>query len=323
MNKYSQIILKQNWWLSIPILMVSSLFFTLSIGIFITSANIFPKGVSAFVQLVTYQFNLKTYWFSLILLVINIPLCIVFWKSLGKKFIIYTFLWLLFQFLWSLVIFMFKIDINPFGFQKTSDGYIIPSGRIIYSLIGAVFVSIAIGFSFLAGGSSGGVDFFIYYYYLKNQKSIGFYSMLFGFITVFICISIQYALGISVEKTIYSLMFGVTTFITIMYILVYSLVISFVYPRHKRINVQITSTRSDEIINFLVESKFHHGYSVRKERSVYSNRDITIISSVISFMEIRTFIPAIKEIDPKSWITITYVQNVYGGFNDKLFLKTK
>ena len=320
MNKYSQIILKQKWWLSIPILIISSLFFTLSIGIFLTSANIFPKGVSAFVQLITYKFHLKTYWFSLILLLINIPLCIIFWKSLGKKFIIYTFLWLLFQFGWACIIFRFNVDINPFEFQKIGNN-VIPSGRIIYSLIGAIFISIAIGFTFLAGGSSGGIDFFVYYYYLKKQKSIGFYSMLFGFITVFLCIVIQYVLGISVEKTIYKLMFGVTSFITIVYILVYSLAISFIYPRHKRVNVQITSIISDQIINYLVESKFHHGYSIRNEKSVYSNKNITIISSVISFMEMSTFITNIKAIDPKAWITITYVQHVYGGFNDKLLSK--
>jgi uncharacterized membrane-anchored protein YitT (DUF2179 family) len=180
------------------------------------------------------------------------------------------------------------------------NGKLVPAGTIIYGLVGAIFVAIAIGFCFLAGGSSGGMDFLVYYYYLKKQKSVGFYSMLFGFITVFSSVVIQYLVGASIEDSIYHLFFGVTTFVTILYILVYSMVLSFIYPRHKRVKVEISSKYNKELVDYLIESKFHHGYSVRKERSVYSRKNTEVITTIISYMELYTFITNIRKVDPNA-----------------------
>ena len=219
--------------------------------------------------------------------------------------------------MWSQLIYSFNIDTNPFDFVPENN-QIPSSGRIIYGIIASVFVAISVGFAFLAGGSSGGMDFFVYYYYLRKHKSIGFYSMLFGFITVFSSIIIQYLLGQSIEKGIYYLFLGTTTFVTIIYILVYSLIINIIYPRHKRVKIEISSKLSEEIINYLMESNFPHGYSVRKERSVYSKRDTQVITTIISYMEVYSFIANIRKVDPDAWMSMVYVQYVFGAFNDNL-----
>ena len=322
MNKYVRIIMKRKWKTTIPLLLISSLIFSIGIGVWINTAKAFPAGLTAYPQLLIYLLKIPIRYNSIILFTFNIPLFIIFYKTLKKPFIIYTFIWLIMQLLWSQLIFSFDINTNLFNLPLDPKGNLEAMGRILYSIIGAILVAFSAGIAILSGGSTGGTDFIAAYFYLKKRGSFGSLSIIFKLFTVFTSILIQYLVlyfGRDVRsETITSVLFGVTMFITLIYIMIYGVIINIVYPRHKKMKIEICSKKMDDIVKYLVDSKFHHGYSIGKEKSIYSKKNTNRLVTVISYMEVYSLAMHIREIDKDAWMTVVYVKNIFGRFNDKL-----
>ena len=292
---------------------------------FIHSANAFPTGVAAFAQLIVYLTKYASpSWFSLFFLLFNLPFFLLFWKHLGRKFIFYTAIWLGFQLIWGQTIMRihsFSIG-NPFNFHLDPHTHSYDSaGRIIYAIYGTIFAGVSMGLALLAGGSTGGTDFIAYYLYLKHKKSIGFNDILLGLSTAFIAMIIRYIVGKPIEKSIFTLFFGVTMCITLIYIIITAPIVNTIYPRHKKISVKISTKKGKEIVDELVKIKFHHGYMVATEKSGFSGQKLDIITSIMFYMEASSFINMIKKIDPDAWISITLVHDVVGNFQEKLLMK--
>ena len=92
MNKYVRVIMKRKWQTTIPLLLVSSLLFSLGIGLWINTAKAFPAGITAYAQLIIYLVKIPVRYNSIFLFAFNIPLFIIFYKKLSKQFIMYTFI---------------------------------------------------------------------------------------------------------------------------------------------------------------------------------------------------------------------------------------
>ena len=146
--------------------------------------------------------------------------------------------------------------------------------------------------------------------------------MVFKVFIVFTSISIQYLVTYfkygDKSQTITSAFLGVTMFITLIYIIIYGIVINIIYPRHKKMKIEICSKKMNDIVKYLIDSKFHHGYSIGKEKSVYSKKNTNRLVTVISYMEVYSLARNIKMIDKDSWMTVVCVKNIFGSFNDKL-----
>jgi len=317
-NKLNEYIVRGKWTVSIPLLIISSFLYTIGVSLYLYKAQAFPTGTGAYAQLIVYALKQNPKFFSIWLTAFNIPFYILFWKSLGKKFIVYTTIWVVFQLAWSLSIFDFDIftksDPLAIGSPITS------SGRVLYALVGSVIIGFAIGIAFLAGGSTAGTDLLVYYLYKKHKKSIGLFEIIVGISTAFSAVIIQYIIGISTTKNAFNLFFGITTFITIMYISITGVIMNVIYPRHRKVKISISSKKMKEIVAYLKESEFHHPYAIKKEHSVYSGKDNEILTSVVYYLEANILLNALRAIDPKVWVSVIFVERTFGNFNDKLWI---
>ena len=325
MNKYREYLLKGQWQTSIPLLLTSSFLYTIGVSIFLFNANSFPTGTGAFAQVIVYIFNLNPGTFAWILTGFNVPFFIIFWRKCGRKFMIYTFIWIVFQFSWSEVLFSFPIfvDSNPFNLRVINyAGYVFAStGRVIYGLAGALVVGFSVGISYLAGGSTAGTDVLVYYLCKKHKKSIGIFETIIGISTVVSAILINFFVGMvknvpAHPNSAFKLIFGITTFITIVYICLTSYVMNVIYPRHKKVELSISSNKIEEIYTYLHTSNFPHAFGIRDERSLYSKRNNEIIKTVVLYLETFEIVEHINEIDENAWITITFIKKLSGNFED-------
>lgn len=320
MNKLNGYIVRGNWKVCIPIIILSSFLYTIGVSLFLYKAKAFPTGTGAFAQLIVYITKENPKFFSIWLTAFNIPFYIFFWKSLSKKFIAYTTIWVVFQLIWSLTIFSFSIfdKSDPFEIGKP----ITSAGRVLYALAGSIIVGFAIGIAFLAGGSTAGTDLLVYYLYKKHKKSIGLFEIIVGVSTAFAAVIIQYTFitGVTTIKNVFNLVFGITTFITILYISITGVIMNVIYPRHRKVKISISSKKMKDIVKYLKDSNFPHPYAITKEHSVYSGKDNNILTSVVYYLEAQILLNTLQKIDENVWVSIIFVERTFGNFNDNLWV---
>ena len=70
-----------------------------------------------------------------------------------------------------------------------------------------------------------------------------------------------------------------------------------IYPRHKKVELSISSNKIEEIYSFLIASDFPHAFGIRSEKSLYSKRNNEIIKTVVLYLETFEIVEHIKEID--------------------------
>ncbi|MEI3266086.1 MAG: YitT family protein [Frisingicoccus sp.] len=118
--------------------------FIMSIGIhcFLVPANIAPGGVSGVAILIQYLWGVPI---GLMSFVINVPIFILSWKYLGKKYTMQSFSAVLL----STVILDYVV--TPWMPMYTGE-------RFLGSLFGGIFVGAGLGLVFLRGFSTGGTD---------------------------------------------------------------------------------------------------------------------------------------------------------------------
>ncbi len=316
MNKFSEYIIKGKWQISIPLLAISGFLYSIGVSLFLYKADAFPTGTGAYAQLIVYALKSNPRWFSIYLAAFNLPFFVIFWKSLGKKFVFYTAIWMIFQLGWAQLLFSFDIFVNSDPFQLGPSPT--SAGRVLYALAGTFISGFAIGIAFLAGGSTAGTDMLVFYLYKKHKKSIGLFEIVVGISTAFSAIIIQYIIGNAQAKSVFDLIFGITTFITILYITLTGIIMNLIYPRHRKVKISISSKKMKEILEYLDETGFHHPFALRKEHSVYTKKDNQILTTVIYYLEARALLTTLKNIDEDIWVSVVFVGHIFGNFNENL-----
>lgn len=320
MSQFSKYIIKGKWQISIPLLAISGFLYTIGVSLFLYKADAFPTGTGAYAQLITLALNINPRYFSMFLAAFNIPFFIIFWKSLSKKFLLYTIIWTAFQLGWAQIIFTFDIFVhsNPLEVAVNANNTYSSSGRVLYALVGSIISGFAIGIAFLSGGSTAGTDLFVYYLYTKHKKSIGSFEIIVGISTAFSAVIIQYIIGGTSVHSIFNLIFGITTFITFMYISLTGVIMNIIYPRHKKVRLRISSKKMKQITDYLTHSEFHHPFAIRKEHSIYTKKDNEILTTVIYYLESSNLISELQKIDENIWVSVAFVEHTIGNFSDKL-----
>lgn len=296
---------------------LSAIIYTLGVQAFLQEAEIFPTGLGAFVMIITYTSQSIKPFFSLIYLAMNIPLIILFWKKIKKQFVYKTACFLIVQAAFGS---LFTIDaigdpitsifskFEPFRVGKPGET---PSGWpiIIMSVIGAVFAGMGIAVSWKYGGSSGGTDIITYYYSTKKGKSIGRITMILGIAIALFSFGVTLAIEPNMRELWY-----LTLLSTFVYLIIISWMIDWIFPKYSKVKLSIHSEKHEEIHKYLLDSKFEHAFYSKKIKSGYSNKEKTVIESVVLLLEVRSIIREILKIDPNVWISVKDVRKVVGNF---------
>ncbi len=266
--------------------LISALLSAFALHIFVYPAEFAPSGidgVSAMLQEIT---NLNAGLFSLL---INLPLLLLAYFLLNKKYVIYTILF-------TIVSSIALVILANVGFYQ----YVTHTDRIIPAIFSGFILGIRTGIMLRLGASSGGIDVIA----AMIQKK-WFFKNIEKLITV-ICYVII-VLSYFVYKDVNSIL------LSIIQMFVFERSVAFLM-RDTRNAVEFKIiTKNPEQIKEEIIYNLKHGATILPSKGMYTGTDSSVIISVINNRQIGEFLNIIKKY-PDTFVYYSDVAGVNGNF---------
>ncbi|MCR4409793.1 MAG: YitT family protein [Candidatus Saccharicenans sp.] len=258
----------------------------LGYALFLIPYHLVPGGVSGISIILNYLFKLPV---GLLIIALNIPVFLLSYKFLGKKYLLTTLLGMTIS---SLLIDFFNEIIRlPRGTENP----------LLAAIYGGLMLGLGLGLVFRGQASTGGSDVIGLILNKYTGLTVGISIML----TDFVIISASGLVFRNLEAPLYGY---IVLFIS-------SKVIDLVLEGWSFSKlVFITSTRADQIAHFIINQLDRSG-SALKSRSLYLNREGEIIITVIHRKQLPELKAFIKKTDPQAFVIINDTYEVLGkGF---------
>lgn len=262
----------------------------LAYAMFLIPHHFVPGGVSGIAIIINYFATLPV---GALMIVLNVPVFLLGLKTMGKKYVLNS--------LAGMVVSAVFIDF----FNKVLKMPSATDNPVLASIYGGVMLGVGLGIVFRGRASTGGSDIVGMVLSKYTGMSLGYGIM----ITDFIIISASGFALHSLEAPLYGYL---VLFLS-------TKVIDMVLEgwNYSKL-VIITSTRTDEIADFILHGLDRSGTALRS-RSLYLNREGEIILTVIhrkQLADLRTFV---KRTDPEAFVIINDTYDVLGrGFKSHL-----
>ena len=263
-----------------------------------------------FLQTIGVTITRKSLIFSIAYLAVNIPLIILAFVGIGKRFAFFTLVNVASAFLFTNIFHgQFFIHVAYYVSQW--------GGLLPRALFAGICTGISSAVAFKWETSAGGFDIVSYYVSLRKSTTAGKYGVMIN-ITIVTAFTILTAIhsGSSVEigevtLNSWSAAIGGMWF-TIIYLLTVMLVIDVINVRNKKVQLQIITSNTD-LPKFLLAS-VPHGATIMKATGAFSGEERLMIYMVVSSLEMKSAVKTIREIDPHSFVNVTPLNQVYGHF---------
>ena len=261
--------------------------YTASVYIFTAPNNIAPGGVTGLATAIHYIFPVIK--IGALVSIVNIPLLLIGYRLLGKKFIFKTLL--------STVLFSFLHD---FAFEYFMPVY--SGDKILAALFGGVLSGFGLALVFIKGGSTGGTD-------ITNriiQKKLPYISL--GKI-VLISDVIVIAFATLAFKEVESAMYAIVAMFVASRVMD-----SVLYGADIGKMVMIVTTKPNEVCN-AVNSKINRGTTVIQAKGGYTGKDKSVIMCAVKTNQFHKLKKIVYSTDNAAFMMVTNSTEVLGkGF---------
>ncbi|QCX25563.1 YitT family protein [Companilactobacillus futsaii] len=260
----------------------------LGIQLLLQPAKLYTSGVTGASQLIVNLLNEFAHMSTPVYLwyvLLNLPLIILAWLKLGKKFTILSIISVASASLFILFIPLYPITKDP----------------LLSAVFGGILSGAGIGLCFRYGFSTGGTDIIALIVQRSTGRSVGQVS--FAINAVIITIA-GFAFGW--ELALY----------TIISIYITNMVIDKMYIQQQKITVTVYSHRVDDIAKELLKS-LNRGLTLDYHlRGAYSGEEIGSITMVLTKYQLFFAKKIILKEDPQAFINIQPTMSIAGKFND-------
>ncbi len=262
----------------------------LAYALFLIPHHFVPGGVSGIAIILNYFSALPV---GALILVLNVPVFLLGLKTMGKKYVLNS--------LAGMVVSSVFIDL----FNKVLKLPSATDNPVLASIYGGVMLGVGLGIVFRGRASTGGSDIIGMILSKYTGMSLGYGIM----ITDFVVISASGFALHSLEAPLYGYL---VLFLS-------TKVIDMVLEgwNYSKL-VIITSTRTDEIADFILRGLDRSGTALRS-RSLYLSREGELILTVIHRKQLADLRNFIKKTDPEAFVIINDTYDVLGkGFKSHL-----
>jgi uncharacterized membrane-anchored protein YitT (DUF2179 family) len=251
---------------------------------------VYASGFGGLSQLIAttvhhlYPFLSISNMVSVLYLLFNIPVLILAWFALGRKFVWYTILSVI-----SCSLALHAIPDIDFS-----------SNVLLNAIFGGIFCATGVSLTLRSGASTGGLDVISLVLIRKTNFSFGRISLSFNTM-----ITIIAGIVFGVEKSLYTLISLYTN----------AKVVDTIYT--SKFKIQLTMVIAKNKLNTvreLVLNHTKHGLTYTEARGGYTGDEKQIIYTVITRDELQTLASLVHKADPSSFITIQDVGEVKGKF---------
>lgn len=245
---------------------------SVALNLFFQPGHVYSSGITGLAQILT---TLSGRWFdftipvSATLYLLNLPLFIIAWRYIGRRFTIYTIITVTMSSLF--IHFMPEVTL-------TSD-------PIMNAIFGGVVNGAGIGYALRNNISSGGTDIISLSVRKQTGHSVGSISLIFNG-----CIMVVAGLLFGWQYMFYSML---TIFMS-------SRVTDAIFTKQKKMQVMIVTKNPDLVIKE-VQYVLHRGVTIINEaEGGYSHEKKTILFTIITRYEYAEFKHIMETVDPSA-----------------------
>jgi uncharacterized membrane-anchored protein YitT (DUF2179 family) len=276
---------------------------------FLEPANLYSGGatgtaqlVQRFIRLFGLEINL-----GLLIFLVNIPIIIIGFKYVSKKFAIYSIVAVIVQSLGVALIsgspfqdMIQPIIISTVNGQQETMNY---GGMLTLAICGGLLGGAAAGIALRYGTSTGGIDVAAQAFALKQNVSIGNFTMVFNVILAII------GGGLLQGSWIIALY-------TCIRMILNSLVTDKIHTAYTYTSLHIFTSHSQEI-SMEIMKELQRGCTFYDVEGAFSHTHSKEVYCVVSRWEAEKALKIVKKYDPKAFISMAPVKRVNGNFKRK------
>ena len=275
-------------------ILFGSALFSASINLFVVPVNLYNGGIVGLSQIIRsvlvsrmgmrFSFDIA----GVINFLINVPLFVMAYRSLSRKFFLGTLLSLITQ---TVCFSLIPIPAVP-----------ILDDVLASLIIGAIVGALGIGMTLVSGASGGGTDIVGVYAALHWKSfSVGKLQLLFNALVYCLC-----AFLFDLPIAIYS----------IIYAAVYSFVLDKVHLQNIEMSLMIF-TKNPEIKSRILKD-FVRGVTYWKGLGAYTQTETEVLVTIVSKDEVNDLRRMITQMDPKAFIIVNEGLQITGNFIKRL-----
>lgn len=279
------------------------IFFTLIYGLglkwFLEQSDIpmFTGGIPGFAQVLRDFIGMKNgdLFMSIFVFVANIPILLLGWFGVSKRFTLYSLVSVIIQ---SLVIgFIPPLELGLEGHA------------LLASILGGLFIGVGIGGALKYGTSTGGFDIVAQWWSLKKGGSVGFVSMILNFVIVILGAAVAYFKNGNPQ-------WGLILCYTVVRIIVSTMATDKVHTSYQFLSLEIITENPNDLVNHILHT-IGRGVTLSKVQGAFSTHEKTLVMVVISSYELDAMTELIKQVDDKAFVVAKPVKSIIGNFNKK------
>lgn len=273
-------------------LTIAGIIYAIAVTIFMTPVNLFDCGVSGTSMLVAL-FTPDWLTLPICLLIFNTPLILYGLKKQGMAFTVYSLycigIYTLFAWLIN--------DVLPIDVANASP--LAGTDLLLCAIFGGLIAGVGSGISIRFGGVIDGIEVMAVIYSKKLGITVGTFCMIYNAILYIMC-------GILTKSWIIPL-YSMITYAAALKTL------DFIVEGFDRAKgAMIITTKPDEICETLSKT-FESGVTKINAKGGYSDMDKTVVYFVVNRFQVIKLKDIIHEIDPKAFITISDVADVFSS----------
>lgn len=283
---------KQIKFKNIFILTLAGIINSFGVVFFLYPVQLYDSGMSGtsmlLSQLTPYSISL-----SLFLIILNVPLFLYGLKRQGKIFTFYACYVVAIYSLMSWLI----TDILPIDVSFASP--LAGKDLLLCALFGGIISGIGSGLAIRSGGAMDGIEVMAVIFAKRLNITVGTFCMVYNVILYIIC-------GIILKSWILPL-YSIVTYGAALK------TIDFVVEGIDRAKAAIIITVKPEEIIYELSREFETGATKIEAKGGYSNADKTVVYFVINRFQVTKMKEIVHYIDPKAYITINEVVDIFSG----------
>ncbi len=282
--------LKTLRWQNFLALLVAGTINAIGVNIFLAPVKLYDSGISG-TSILLSQITPEYMTLSLFLLILNIPLFLFGLKKQGVSFTVYSIFTVGVYSLCSWLI----TDVLPIDVSMASP--LAGEDLLLCALFGGVISGVGSGLTIRYGGAIDGVEVMAVIFAKKLNITVGTFVMIYNVLLYIVC-------GFIMKSWILPL-YSIVTYAAGLK------TVDFVvegFDRSKE--VMIITSKPDEISEELMQA-FECGTTRIAAMGGYSNADKTIIYFVVNRFQIARMRAIIQRIDPKAFVTISDVADMF------------
>ena len=267
------------------LVVISALMMAVNLKSFVNQGDLLPGGInglSVLIQRVSDTFFGIAIPFSAISLPLNALPALLAFRTVGRKFTIFSCL--------CIVLMSFFTDAIP-SFAFTADPLLI---AVFGGLINGTALSLALN----AGASTGGSDFIAMYFSVKKGISTWNYVLAFN-----ACLILISGALFGMDSALYTIIFQFCQ----------TQVLNTLYKRYSKKSVMIVTDKPEEVSDEIM-AVTHHGTTLWKAEGAYTHADHYMIYAIVSASDVQQMRRHVRLVDEAAFINVMSSDAVTGRF---------